>query len=82
MPWKRGHSPLSPAPDYESYVFDQWEHGTFGPFWKQLGIYAEGYYGPFTDAPMVFMSAWYDPYPRSATDNYIALSKRKKGPCG
>ena len=80
MPWKRGHSPLSPAPDYESYVFDQWEHGTFGPFWKQLGIYAEGYYGPFTDAPMVFMSAWYDPYPRSATDNYIALSKRKKGP--
>jgi putative CocE/NonD family hydrolase len=80
MPWKRGYSPLSPAPDYEAYVFDQWEHGTFGPFWKQLGIYAEGFYDQFSDAPMVFMSAWYDPYPRSATDNYIALSKRKKGP--
>ena len=27
MPWSRGHSPLSLVPEYESYVFDQWEHG-------------------------------------------------------
>jgi putative CocE/NonD family hydrolase len=80
MPWKRGHSPLSAAPEYESYVYDQWEHGSFDEFWKQLGIYAAGFYDKFSDAPMTFMSAWYDPYPRSATDNYIALSKRKKGP--
>jgi putative CocE/NonD family hydrolase len=80
MPWKKGHSPLSAAPEYERYVYDQWEHGSFGPFWKQLGIYAEGYYHQFRDAPMVFMSSWYDPYPRSATDNYIALSRLKKGP--
>jgi uncharacterized protein len=80
MPWKRGHSPLTPAPEYESYVYEQWEHGTFDAFWKQLGIYAAGFYDAFSDAPMVFMSAWYDPYPRSATDNYIALSRKKKGP--
>jgi uncharacterized protein len=80
MPWKRGHSPLTPAPEYESYVYDQWEHGTFDSFWKQLGIYAAGFYDSFSDAPMVFMSAWYDPYPRSATDNYSALSRKKKGP--
>jgi putative CocE/NonD family hydrolase len=80
MPWKRGHSPLSAAPEYESYVYDQWEHGNFDGFWKQLGIYAAGFYEQFSDAPMTFMSAWYDPYPRSATDNYIALSKLKRGP--
>ena len=80
MPWKRGHSPLSAAPEYETYVYDQWEHGEFGPFWKRLGIYAQGYYDRFRDAPMVFISSWYDPYPRSATDNYIALSRLKKGP--
>lgn len=80
MPWKRGHSPLTPAPEYETYVYDQWEHGTFDAFWKQLGIYAAGFYEQFSDAPMVFMSAWYDPYPRSATDNYMGLSRRKKGP--
>ncbi len=80
MPWKRGHSPLSAAPEYESYVYDQWEHGVFDGFWKQLGIYAAGFYEQFSDAPMVFMSAWYDPYPRSATDNYRALSRKKKRP--
>jgi len=80
MPWKRGHSMLSPVPDYENYVFDQWEHGRFDVFWKQLGIYAAGYYDVFTDAPMVHMSSWYDPYPRTATENYVGLSRRKKGP--
>ncbi len=80
MPWKRGRSPLTPAPEYERYVFDQWEHGTFDAFWKQLGIYAAGFYDKFSDAPMTFLSGWYDPYPRSATDNYVALSRRKKGP--
>ena len=57
LPWKRGHSPLTPAPEYEDYVYDQ-----------------------FSDAPMMHMSSWYDPYPRTATDNYRGLSKRKKGP--
>jgi putative CocE/NonD family hydrolase len=80
MPWSPGHSPLAPAPEYESYVYAQWQHGAFDGFWKQLGIYAAGFYARLSDAPMMFMSAWYDPYPRSATDNYIALSKRKKGP--
>jgi len=27
---------------------------------------------------MMHMSSWYDPYPRTATDNYIGLSKRVK----
>jgi uncharacterized protein len=80
MPWRQGRSPLTPAPEYERYVFDQWEHGIFDAFWKQLGIYAEGFTDRFNDAPMTFLSAWYDPYPRSATDNYKALSRAKKGP--
>src|SRR5579871_5569348 len=80
MPWKRGHSPLSAAPEYEDYVYDQWEHGKFDGYWKQMGIYAMGFYDQFSDAAMVHMSSWYDPYPRTATDNYMGLKKRKKGP--
>jgi putative CocE/NonD family hydrolase len=80
LPWSRGHSPLSAVPDYEDYVFDQWEHGNFDGFWQQLGIYAEGYYDRFCDAATLLISSWYDPYPRTATDNFVALSKRKKGP--
>ncbi|TMG80667.1 MAG: CocE/NonD family hydrolase, partial [Betaproteobacteria bacterium] len=80
MPWRRGASPLSLVPDYEEYIFDQWEHGDFDVFWKQLGIYAAGYYREFPDAAIVLMSSWYDPYPRTATENYIALSRIKRGP--
>ena len=80
MPWKRGHTPISLLPDYESYVYEQWEHGNFDDFWKQLGIYAEGYYSQCADAAMVHLSGWYDAYSRTATDNYMGLSKRKRGP--
>jgi len=80
MPWRRGASPLSLAPEYEEYTFDQWEHGVFDDFWKQLGIYAAGYYRQFPDAAMVHMSSWYDPYPRTATENYMGLSRIKRGP--
>ena len=80
MPWKRGHTPLSPLPDYEAYVYDQWRHGTFDAFWKQVGIYAEGYYERMADAASVLISGWYDPYSRTTTDNYVGLSSRKTGP--
>jgi uncharacterized protein len=78
MPWRRGHSPLSLVPEYEDYVFDQWEHGVFDDFWKQVGIYAEGSYARFSDVPIIWMSSWYDPYPRTATDNFMALGKRNR----
>jgi uncharacterized protein len=80
MPWKRGASPLTPAPEYENYLYDQWEHGIFDAFWKRIGLYAAGFYDRYSDAPMVHMSSWYDPYPRTATENYMGLSRRKKGP--
>jgi len=80
MPWKRGHTPISLVPEFEDYVYSQWEHGRFDEFWKQLGIYAEGYYSQFSDAAMVHLSGWYYVYARTATDNYVGLSRRKRGP--
>ncbi len=80
LPWKRGHTPISLLPDYENYVYEQWEHGNFDGFWKQLGIYAAGFYRQFADVAMVHLSGWYDAYARTATENYEGLSKRKRGP--
>ncbi|MEA2868832.1 MAG: uncharacterized protein QOE39_3547, partial [Bradyrhizobium sp.] len=80
MPWARGHSPLSPVPEYEAYVFDQWEHGNFDGYWKQPGLYARGYYNEYCDAATMLISSWYDPYPRTITDNFVGLSSRKRGP--
>jgi hypothetical protein len=80
MPWKPGHSPVRWVPEYEDYLFAQWTHGAFDDYWKQLGIYAEGYYDQFADVPQIHMSSWYDAYIRTATDNYVALSRKKRGP--
>ncbi len=80
MPWSRGNSPLSLVPEYEDYVFDQWEHGHFDEFWEQPGIYAAGYHQDFPDAATMMISSWYDPYPRTVIENYLGLKKHKKGP--
>ena len=80
MPWKPGQSPVKWAPEYEDYLFEQWTHGAFSDYWKQLGIYAEGWYDQFADVPQIHMSSWYDAYIRTATDNYVGLKQRKRGP--
>jgi uncharacterized protein len=80
MPWKRGHTPLSLIPDYEAYVYEQWQHGAFDAYWRQLGFYAAGFYVSSTDAAMVHLSGWYDAYARTATENYQGLSRLKRGP--
>ena len=80
MPWEPGYSPLSLAPNYEAYLFEQWQHGNFDAYWQQPGLYAQGFYEQFPDCPQVHMSSWYDPYPRTATENYLGLSQIKHGP--
>lgn len=74
IPWRPGHSPLAVVPEYERYLFEQWTRDVFDDYWKQPGIYAEGYYGTMTRVPTVLMSSWYDAYVRSTLDNFAALS--------
>jgi hypothetical protein len=80
MPWRKGHSPLSAAPEYEDYLFEQWSHGVFDDYWKQPGIYAEGFYDRYAEAPTVHLSGWYDPYARTAMENFVGLSRAKRSP--
>jgi putative CocE/NonD family hydrolase len=80
MPWKKGDSPLSAAPEYEDYLFEQWSHGVFDEYWKQPGIYAEGFWDRYADVPIVHLSGWYDPYARTASENYQGLSRLKHSP--
>jgi putative CocE/NonD family hydrolase len=80
MPWRRGHSPVTAAPEYEDYLFEQWTHGSFDDYWTQPGLYAAGRYEQCADVPQMHMSAWYDPYARTAIENYQGLVTRKHGP--
>lgn len=80
MPWRPGHSPLSGAPEYESYLFEQWTHCDFGEYWQQPGIYAAGSYDVTCKVPQVHVSSWYDVYVRTALDNYQAMRDRGSAP--
>jgi len=80
MPWKPGHSPLRHHPDYEAYLFDQWTHGPFDDFWKQLGIWTQGWHDRYSMAACVHMSAWFDPYPLTVIGNYQGLKRAGRGP--
>ncbi len=73
MPWTEGASPLRWAPEYERYLFEQWERSDFGDYWKQPGIYALVAYGQVPRVPQVHMSSWYDVYVRSTLRNFTAL---------
>lgn len=79
LPWRPGHSPLRHHPDYEAYLFEQWTHGAFDAFWQQLGIWAEGWHDRYAPADCVHMSSWYDPYPFTATANYLGLRRARRG---
>lgn len=79
--WTPGHSPLSAAPEYEDYLFDQWRRGAFDDYWRQPGLYAQGYYADFPPAATVQMSSWFDPYARTATENFLGLQAAGKGSC-
>lgn len=75
MPWRRGDSPLTPTPDYEDFLFDQWERGRFDDYWKQPGIYAQGYYTEMEHVPAIHISSWYDVYSRTAVENFAGTSR-------
>lgn len=78
MPWSPGHSPLSAAPEYESYLFEQWQNGSYGPYWQSLGLSALGRYGAIPNIPVMILGSWYDPYVATATTNYRGLKENGK----
>jgi len=78
--WRPGHSPLSAAPEYEDFVFEQWRHGAFSDYWRRAGLHAQAFYHGFAQAATLHISSWYDPYARSACDNFSGLAEAGKGP--
>lgn len=73
MPWTKGRSPVRWNPEYEDYLLEQWQSGTFDEFWKKVGIYAAGYYDVFPKVPTIFMSSWYDAYVHTTLENFTGL---------
>ncbi|MBQ2259750.1 MAG: CocE/NonD family hydrolase [Loktanella sp.] len=73
LPWNAGQSPLTPVPDYENFLFDQWTNSTFDDYWKVPALYAAGWHHSMRQVPSVHISGWYDPYAVTAVENFTGL---------
>jgi len=62
MPWRRGLSPIRHVPEYEAYLFDQWERGAFDDFWQMPELYCAPHYDKLARHPVYLVCGWYDPY--------------------
>lgn len=80
VPWRIGFSPLTAAPEYETYVVEQWRRELFDDFWRTPELYARGAWAKSSDVAQVHMSSWYDPYARTAIENATGLAASKRGP--
>ena len=78
-PWQQGQSPLRHHPEVEADLFEQLSHGARDAFWKQAGIWAEGFHHRYSRADCVHVSSWFDPYVPTATGNYRGLSAAGRG---
>lgn len=76
LPWSPGDSPLAPLPEYEKYLFREWQEGTFSAYYQKPGLCNEAFYDTFPDVPTAILGGWQDPYVLSCLTNYIELSKR------
>ena len=54
---------------------EQWRAELFDESWRVPSLYALGHIDRVPDVPILIMSSWYDPYPRTATDDFMALRR-------
>ncbi len=78
VPTRRGTTPLKHAPEYEEWLVAAMEHGANDRFWSQNNILAAP--DRYKDIPVYLVGGWYDSWGGNTTANYVALSKRIKGP--
>ena len=78
LPLRRGTTPLKHIPEYEDWLVEAMGHGTNDDFWKQNNILE--YTDRYKDIPVYLVGGWYDSWSGNTTANYMALSKKIKGP--
>lgn len=80
MPWRSGLSPVSAAPEYEDYMFQQWSRSEYSDYWKRPGLAAQEHYPNFPDIPVLVIGSWYDPYVRTTVRHFQSLSAQNRSP--
>lgn len=73
--WQRGASPMRHVPEYEDYLFDQWEHAAFDDFWQTPELYAAAHYATLARYPTFLISGWFDPYAETMFEHLKGITE-------
>ena len=80
LPLKRGRSPLALVPNYERRVLDFMTRGDYDRYWANPSFNIEAHYDRHSDVPTYFVGGWYDSWSRAVCNQFVELSRGKKGP--
>ncbi len=80
MPIRPGQTQLNLVPPYEKWAFEIFTHSDYDEYWKHPSVCPAEHWDAFPDIPILLDGGWYDSYTRSTFENFIGLSRRKKGP--
>ena len=76
MPWREGHSPVSPLPKWEAWALDLYRNGNDGSFWQNPTRNFTPWRDRSADVPTVYAGSWYDAYARASIENFLAMNAR------
>ncbi len=79
-PFRRGLNPLSVAPAFEEYLFEELTHTDYDDYWKSIGINWVEYYRQTADVPMVHIGGWYDIFLPGTIGNFQQLRALQSTP--
>ena len=80
LPFRPGLSPLSFAPEYETYILREYTSADYSDFWRRMPLNWSEYYEDTADAAMLHVGGWYDIFLRGTIQNYVELSRLKDSP--
>ena len=77
VPWRRGQTPLSAAPQYEDWTFrNNFENVDYSDFWRNPCFATDDYLESFPNIPMLWVTGWYDWFYRATMiNNYQKMVK-------
>jgi putative CocE/NonD family hydrolase len=78
IPFKPGHTPLTPNPNFEELLFRYQCNGVYDEWWRMPVMDLEPNIGRFADIPVVLSSGWYDPFALDASRQYVSLARQNK----
>ena len=80
LPFRPGLSPLAVAPEFETYILDEYTRSDFSDYWQRKPLNWSAWYEETADAPMLHVGGWYDIFLRGTILNYTELSRMKSSP--